>query len=103
MLYLLERVARKFQKPTVFERLTVFGNLELALKTNKGVKSSVFVRLDSRTSGRRKRKGFAEVEKGKSNFVEEFAGRSRAIPSYERRGRDRFCTAGPQDFCALDR
>ena len=40
-------IGRKFQKPTVFEQLTVFENLELALKTGKGVKSSMFFRLDS--------------------------------------------------------
>ena len=40
-------IGRKFQKPTVFEQLTVFENLELALKTNKGVKSSMFFALDS--------------------------------------------------------
>ena len=40
-------IGRKFQKPTVFEQLTVFENLELALKTNKGVKASVFFKLDS--------------------------------------------------------
>ena len=40
-------IGRKFQKPTVFEQLTVFENLELALKTNKGVKSSLFFKLDS--------------------------------------------------------
>ncbi len=40
-------IGRKFQKPTVFEQLTVFENLELALKTDKGVKASVFFRLDS--------------------------------------------------------
>ncbi len=40
-------IGRKFQKPTVFEQLTVFENLELALKTNKGVKASMFFRLDS--------------------------------------------------------
>ena len=40
-------IGRKFQKPTVFEQLTVFENLELALKTNKGVKPSMFFRLDS--------------------------------------------------------
>ena len=40
-------IGRKFQKPTVFEQLTVFENLELALHTNKGVKSSLFFRLDS--------------------------------------------------------
>jgi urea transport system ATP-binding protein len=39
--------AAKFQKPTVFEQLTVFENLELALKTDKGVKPSMFFRLDS--------------------------------------------------------
>lgn len=40
-------IGRKFQKPTVFEHLSVFENLELALKTNKGVKASMFFRLDS--------------------------------------------------------
>ena len=40
-------IGRKFQKPTVFEQLTVFQNLELALKTNKGVQASMFFRLDS--------------------------------------------------------
>ena len=40
-------IGRKFQKPTVFEHLTVFENLELALKTNKGVKALMFFRLDS--------------------------------------------------------
>ncbi len=45
-------IGRKFQKPTVFERLTVFENLELALKTNKGVKASMFFKLDSAQSDR---------------------------------------------------
>jgi len=45
-------IGRKFQKPTVFEQLTVFENLELALKTNKGVKQSMFFRLDSAQSDR---------------------------------------------------
>lgn len=40
-------IGRKFQKPTVFEQLTVFENLELALHTDKGVKASMFFRLDS--------------------------------------------------------
>jgi urea transport system ATP-binding protein len=40
-------IGRKFQKPTVFEQLTVFENLELALKTDKGVKASMFFKLDS--------------------------------------------------------
>jgi urea transport system ATP-binding protein len=45
-------IGRKFQKPTVFEQLTVFENLELALKTNKGVKASMLFRLDSAQSDR---------------------------------------------------
>ena len=45
-------IGRKFQKPTVFEHLTVFENLELALKTNKGVKASMFFKLDSQQSDR---------------------------------------------------
>ena len=45
-------IGRKFQKPTVFEQLTVFENLELALKTHKGVQSSMFFRLDSEQQGR---------------------------------------------------
>ena len=40
-------IGRKFQKPTVFEQLTVFENLELALKVHKGVRASMFFRLDS--------------------------------------------------------
>ena len=40
-------IGRKFQKPTVFEQLSVFENLELALKTNKGVKASMLFKLDS--------------------------------------------------------
>ena len=45
-------IGRKFQKPTVFEQLTVFENLELALKTNKAVAASLFFRLDSTQSDR---------------------------------------------------
>ncbi|RQO83684.1 urea ABC transporter ATP-binding protein UrtD [Acidovorax sp. FJL06] len=45
-------IGRKFQKPTVFEQLSVFENLELALKTHKGVSSSMFFRLDSAQSDR---------------------------------------------------
>jgi len=40
-------IGRKFQKPTVFEQLSVFENLELALKTSKAVKSAMFFKLDS--------------------------------------------------------
>ncbi len=39
-------IGRKFQKPTVFEHLSVFENLELALKTHKGVAASMFFKLD---------------------------------------------------------
>jgi urea transport system ATP-binding protein len=45
-------IGRKFQKPTVFEQLTVFENLELALQTNKDVAASVFFRLDSEQGDR---------------------------------------------------
>jgi urea transport system ATP-binding protein len=38
-------IGRKFQKPTVFEHLSVFENLELALKADRGVRASVFFRL----------------------------------------------------------
>jgi urea transport system ATP-binding protein len=43
-------IGRKFQKPTVFENLSVFENLELALKTAKDVRSSMFFKLDSEQS-----------------------------------------------------
>ena len=45
-------IGRKFQKPTVFEMLTVCENLELALNTDKGVRASVFFRPDSAQSDR---------------------------------------------------
>ena len=45
-------IGRKFQKPTVFEQLSVFENLELALKTPKGVAASMRFRLDSGQSDR---------------------------------------------------
>jgi len=38
-------IGRKFQKPTVFEEQTVFDNLELSLKTDKGVLPTLFSRL----------------------------------------------------------
>ena len=40
-------IGRKFQKPTVFEAQTVFANLELSLKTGKGVWHTLFAKLDS--------------------------------------------------------
>jgi urea transport system ATP-binding protein len=45
-------IGRKFQKPTVFEMLTVFENLELALKTDKSVHASMRFRLDSADADR---------------------------------------------------
>jgi urea transport system ATP-binding protein len=38
-------VGRKFQKPTVYEQLSVFQNLELALKADRSVRASVWFRL----------------------------------------------------------
>jgi urea transport system ATP-binding protein len=40
-------IGRKFQKPTVFERLTVFENLELALKAGRSVRASMLFRLSA--------------------------------------------------------
>ena len=39
-------IGRKFQKPTVIENLTVFDNLELALRGKRSVFESLFFRLD---------------------------------------------------------
>jgi urea transport system ATP-binding protein len=39
-------IGRKFQKPTVFEQLTVFENLELALAADKRVGNSLVFRLN---------------------------------------------------------
>jgi urea transport system ATP-binding protein len=38
-------VGRKFQKPTVYEQLSVFQNLELALKADRSVRAALFHRL----------------------------------------------------------
>jgi urea transport system ATP-binding protein len=40
-------IGRKFQKPTIFERLTVFENLELAMKADKRVRATLVSRLSS--------------------------------------------------------
>ena len=45
-------IGRKFQKPTVFEQLSVFENLELALKTHKGVGASLFFKLNGEQTDR---------------------------------------------------
>ena len=45
-------IGRKFQKPTVFEQLSVFENLELALRMHKGVLSSLRFRRSAAQSER---------------------------------------------------
>jgi urea transport system ATP-binding protein len=45
-------IGRKFQKPTVFEYLSVWENLELALKTDKGVKASIYFKLNAEQKNR---------------------------------------------------
>ena len=40
-------IGRKFQKPTIFERLTAFENLELAMKADKRVRTTLLARLSS--------------------------------------------------------
>ncbi len=41
-------ISRKFQKPSVFDNLTVFENLELAMKADKGVWTTIFAKLDGK-------------------------------------------------------
>jgi urea transport system ATP-binding protein len=45
-------IGRKFQKPTIFESHTVFENLELAMKTDKRVRFSLFAVVDDVTRDR---------------------------------------------------
>ena len=40
-------IGRKFQKPTIFEQLTAFENLELAMKADKRVRAALFAQLNS--------------------------------------------------------
>jgi urea transport system ATP-binding protein len=40
-------IGRKFQKPTIFERHTVFENLELAMKADKRVRRTLFAKLST--------------------------------------------------------
>jgi urea transport system ATP-binding protein len=40
-------IGRKFQRPTVFEQHTVFENLELAMKTDKRVRPTLFAKRNS--------------------------------------------------------
>ena len=45
-------IGRKFQKPTVFEHLTVFENLELALKCARGTLATLLFRLSGEQKDR---------------------------------------------------
>jgi urea transport system ATP-binding protein len=45
-------IGRKFQKPTVFENLTVFDNLELALKNQRDIWRTLTARLSGRQRDR---------------------------------------------------
>src|SRR6185503_12357094 len=40
-------IGRKFQKPTIFEYLSVFENLELAMKADKKVRKALFSKLSA--------------------------------------------------------
>ena len=52
-------IGRKFQKPTVFENLTVFDNLELAMDGPRGVWKTFRARID--TDARERIEGMAET------------------------------------------
>jgi len=45
-------IGRKFQKPTIFERHSVFENLELAMKADKRVRRTLRAKLTSEEDGR---------------------------------------------------
>lgn len=45
-------IGRKFQKPTVFENLPVFTNLELSMRSRRTVWSTLWARLDSHAMDR---------------------------------------------------
>ena len=45
-------IGRKFQKPTIFDQHTVFDNLELAMKTDKRARRSLFSVIDDETRDR---------------------------------------------------
>ena len=45
-------IGRKFQRPTIFEQHTVFENLELAMKTDKRVRPTLFARPSSEQRGK---------------------------------------------------
>jgi len=45
-------IGRKFQKPTIFEALNVYSNLELALKANKSIITTLFSTLSGEQKSR---------------------------------------------------
>ena len=45
-------IGRKFQKPTIFEQHSVFENLELAMKSDKRVRRTLFARLSGEERAR---------------------------------------------------
>ena len=45
-------IGRKFQRPTVIENISVWNNLNIALKTNKSFMSSLFYKLTSENRDR---------------------------------------------------
>jgi urea transport system ATP-binding protein len=45
-------IGRKFQKPTIFERHTVFENLELSMKADKRVRRTLFAKLSAEQNDR---------------------------------------------------
>ncbi len=64
-------IGRKFQKPTVFENLTVFENFELALKSARGAWKTLLGRLNSEALDRI---GWALDTVGLDAKVEDIAG-----------------------------
>jgi urea transport system ATP-binding protein len=64
-------IGRKFQKPTIFEPLTVFENLELAMKADKRVRTTLFARL---SSGERERIAETMALVGLGGAAERIAG-----------------------------
>ena len=64
-------IGRKFQKPTVFENLTVFENFELALKSARGAWKTLAGRLNSEALDRI---GWALDTVGLETKVEDIAG-----------------------------
>ncbi|MBM3554542.1 MAG: urea ABC transporter ATP-binding protein UrtD [Alphaproteobacteria bacterium] len=64
-------IGRKFQKPTVFENLTVGENLELALKARRGVFPTLLFKA---TPGHRERIDWALATVGLADRREEIAG-----------------------------